>query len=270
MGPTDRSILAPCGGWCENFIGQLPDPPSPANRSDTMTAESLMGRNLSLLSSVSFFSNLSTADLLRLESLLTVSHFKKDSIIFSQEDPGTSLFVIKQGRVKVLLYGESGHEITISWYGVGEFFGEMSLLDGRPRSASVVAAEPTVLLSLDREAFLRYLKLHPDASITILVELTTRLRHATDIIGNLALLDVYGRIGRVLYELGAKGGKQDASGILLRKITRHEIASLAGTSRETVSRTLRDFERRGLIKTSGRNILLHHQSFSSYPAKKSV
>lgn len=219
-----------------------------------------MSDHLALISRVSIFSGLSREDLQRLNALMTTRKFPRDSLIFSRDDPGSTLYIIKEGKVRVVLYGEDGREITISWYGAGDFFGEMSLLDGQPRSASVVAHDPALLLVLERAPFLQFLREHPAAGISIMVELTRRLRHATDIIGDLALLDVYGRIAHVLRDLSASGQKA-ADGIRLASITRKDIASLAGTTRETVSRALGDFERRGLLKTSGRSIILR-QSFS--------
>lgn len=215
-----------------------------------------MADNLALISGVSIFQGMFKQELARLVDLMSEKHLPRETLVFSQEDTGSSLFIIKEGKVRVVLYGVDGREITISWYGPGDFFGEMSLLDGRPRSASVVVQEDATLLSLDREPFLGFLRKHPSAGISIVVELTRRLRHATDIIGDLALLDVYGRVAHVLKELGVKGVRTFDGIRLSGRITRREIASLAGTSRETVSRVLGEFERRGMIKTSGRSITL--------------
>src|SRR5437016_4817668 len=116
------------------------------------------------------------------------------SVIVSQEEAGDALFVIAKGKVKVVLYGETGREIILSILGAGDFFGEMALLDRQPRSANVVAVESSELLGLDREAFQTHLASHPSTAMAIRAEMSRRLRHADEVIGNLALADVYARL----------------------------------------------------------------------------
>src|SRR5437899_4828335 len=121
----------------------------------------------------------------------------------------------------------------------------MSLQYRQPRSANVVAVEDADLLSLDHEAFRTHLATHPTTALAILAEMSRRLRHADEVIGNLALLDVYARVARVLRELALKQGEQVEGGILIReRPTQQEIAGLVGTSRETVSRALSEFTKR--------------------------
>jgi CRP/FNR family transcriptional regulator, cyclic AMP receptor protein len=179
------------------------------------------------------------------------------SIIVSAEEPGDSLFVIARGKVKVVLYGETGREIILSILRAGDFFGEMSLLDRQPRSANVVAVEDADLLSLDREAFEKHLSGHPSTALAILAEMSRRLRHADEVIGNLALLDVYGRVARTIRDLANSQGEPVDGGLLVReRPTQQEIAGLIGTSRETVSRALSEFTRRGLLEMQGKQILV--------------
>ena len=179
------------------------------------------------------------------------------AIIVSAEEPGDSLFVISRGKVKVVLYGETGREIILSILRAGDFFGEMSLLDRQPRSANVVAVEDADLLSLDREAFEKHLSAHPSTALAILAEMSRRLRHADEVIGNLALLDVYGRVARTIRELAQTQGEPVDGGLLIReRPTQQEIAGLIGTARETVSRALNEFTRRGLLEMRGKQILV--------------
>jgi CRP-like cAMP-binding protein len=179
------------------------------------------------------------------------------SVIVSQEDAGDAVFVIASGKVKVVLYGETGREIILSMLHAGDFFGEMALLDRQPRSANVVAVENAQLLGLDREAFQNHLTAHPSTALLILAEMSRRLRHADEVIGNLALLDVYARVARVIKDLAQKQGEPVDGGLLIRmRPTQQEIAGLIGTSRETVSRALNDFTRRGLLEMSGKQILV--------------
>ena len=156
-----------------------------------------------------------------------------------------------------MLYGETGREIILSILHAGDFFGEMALLDRQPRSANVVALENSELLGLDREAFQTHLTAHPITAMAILAEMSRRLRHADEVIGNLALLDVYGRVARVIRDLAQEEGEPADGGLLIKeRPTQQEIAGLIGTSRETVSRALNDFTRRGLLEMQGKQILV--------------
>ena len=129
------------------------------------------------------------------------------TVVVSAEEAGDSMFVIASGKVKVVLYGQTGREIILSMLKGGDFFGEMSLFDRQPRSANVVAVSETQLLALDRDAFHKHLLANPSTALAILAEMSRRLRHADEVIGNLALLDVYARVARVLRELALKQGE---------------------------------------------------------------
>ena len=209
-----------------------------------------------LLRRVSIFSELSAETLGDLSKRIWQRTAEAGSVIVSHEEPGDALFVIASGKVKVVLYGETGREIILSILREGDFFGEMSLLDRQPRSANVVAVEDSELLSLDRDAFQTHLVAHPSTALAILAEMSRRLRKADEVIGNLALLDVYARVARAIRELAQKG-EQVEGGVLIReRPTQQEMAGLIGTSRETVSRALNDFTRRGLLEMNGKQILV--------------
>ena len=215
--------------------------------------------SLQYLEKVGIFSDLSKDDLRALSQRMQPREHGAGAVIVGQEDRGDALFAITAGRVKVVLYGDSGREIILSILREGEIFGEMSLVDNQPRSASVIALEPTHLLVLERSAFVPHLDSHPLTALAILAEMSRRLRQADRVIGNLALLDVYGRVARQLKDLAAKEGIETEDGILIReRPTQQEIASMVGTSRETVSRALSDFAKRGLIVLNGKSIVLRH------------
>jgi CRP-like cAMP-binding protein len=215
--------------------------------------------NRQYLRSVGIFAGVSPEELRDLATRMQAREYQPGAVIVGQEDAGDSLFVITEGRVKVVLYGDSGREVILSILRAGEIFGEMSLLDNEPRSANVIAIEPTRALVLERAAFVRYVTTSPHVALAILAELSQRLRRADRVIGNLALLDVYGRVARVLQDLARREAEQTDEGLLLReRPTQQEIASMVGTSRETVSRALSDFSRRGLIVMSGKQLLLRH------------
>jgi CRP/FNR family cyclic AMP-dependent transcriptional regulator len=210
-----------------------------------------------LLRQVSIFQQLPPETIADLAKRVWHKQAEAGSLIVSHEEPGDALFVIAKGKVKVVLYGETGREIILSILKSGDFFGEMSLLDRQPRSANVVAIEDSELLCLDRDAFQTHLTANPSTALGILAEMSRRLRHADEVIGNLALLDVYGRVARTIRELAHKQGEPVDGGLLVReRPTQQEIAGLIGTSRETVSRALSEFTRRGLLEMQGKQILV--------------
>jgi CRP-like cAMP-binding protein len=210
-----------------------------------------------LLRGVYVFQDLPESELKEIAGRLAPRPAAKDEIVVTQQERGDSLFLIQSGKVKVTLTGEKGREVILSVLGPGEFFGEMSLLDGEPRSATVIAQAPAQLYILSRDSFVDYLGRSPQTALKILAEMSRRLRHADEIIGNLALLDVYGRVAHILLDLAKKEGVQREDGILIDdRPTQQEIAAMVGTSRETVSRALNDFARRGYLTMSGRRILL--------------
>lgn len=210
-----------------------------------------------LFKRVSIFANVADPCLDELCDLSIEKEFPKGTVVFSQNQPGDALFIIARGQVKVVLYGESGKEITLTFFGEGDFFGEMSLLDEQPRSADVITTEASSLLILRRDAFLNHLQRSPMTAINVLSELCLRLRRADEIIGNLALLDVYGRVARLLLDLASKDGEPVEEGTLIRKRpTQQDIASMVNSSRETVSRVLNDFQKRGLLLMDGKKVVL--------------
>ncbi len=215
-------------------------------------------RTRGLLRSVSIFADLDPAGVAALERLADVREYEADAVILGQEDPGDALYVLASGKVKVVLYGDSGREIILSIFkSPGDFFGEMSLLDDEPRSATVVAVEPSTLLVLSRAAFRDHIAARPGTAFRVLAELSRRLRRADAIIGNLALLDVYGRLAGKLRELAQAEGEETEDGILVRqRPTQAEIAATIGTSRETVSRALSELARRGYIAMVGKRLLV--------------
>ena len=211
-----------------------------------------------LLKKIAILGDLSESDLDRLSALLQEVRYNKDEIILHKEDPGDSLFIIKEGRVKVVLYGDDGREVILSILKDGDFFGEMSLLDGEPRSASVVSMEDSNLYILKRDGFLQTLMERPGIALRILVELSRRLRVADEKIGSLALLDVYGRIAGALLQIARTEGKVMGDRIIIdERPTQQDIASMAGASRETVSRVLNDLVKSGLISMEGKKVIIN-------------
>jgi CRP-like cAMP-binding protein len=215
-------------------------------------------RGRELLRSVSIFAELDPQSASEIERLAQVKEYDAGAVIASQEETGDALYVLVNGRVKVVLYGDSGREIILSVFkSPGDFFGEMSLLDDEPRSATLVAADPSRLLVLSRADFRAHIQRHPRTALRVLTEMSRRLRRADEVIGNLALLDVYGRLAGKLKELAEADGEETEDGYLVRnRPTQAEIAAMIGTSRETVSRALSELSRRGQVVLAGKKLLV--------------
>src|SRR5215208_6376386 len=181
------------------------------------------------LSSVPMFSGLQRDELLKFAELTRERTYPKGSVILFQGDPGDSLYVLRQGRVKVVLIGEDGREVILGVFEPGAHFGELSLIDDQPRSAHVIAMEESQLLILRREDF---------------------RRRVEQKIGGLVLLDVPGRISRLLLDLSAESGGANIE----KPLTHQTIAQMIGASRETVSRAMKEFQEEGLIRVERRKI----------------
>ncbi|MFZ9886593.1 MAG: Crp/Fnr family transcriptional regulator [Myxococcota bacterium] len=212
---------------------------------------------IALLRDVPVFAGLDDDDLNRLALLLTEKHYPRDAVVVSALDPGDALYIIVDGDAKVSLWSDNGREVILSTLTSGAFFGEMSLIDGEARSANVTVTRDAHMLRLSRKDFFSVLQRYPSITINVMTEMCVRLRRADESIGNLALLDVYGRVARFLMERAEEEGDDVEEGIFIRKMpTQQHIASRIGTSRETVSRALSEFQRRGYIEQRGRGLLV--------------
>jgi len=207
---------------------------------------------LEVLKKVPLFASLPDQELAAFAELVRERSYPRGSVILFEDDQGDSLFLLADGQVKVVLIGEDGREVILSVLREGSFFGEMALLDDQPRSAHVIAMEDSSLLVLRREDFQARLRQSPEVAIALLRELAGRLRRADEKIGGLVLLDVNGRVADLLLRMADEEG-----GIhITRKITHHVIAQMIGSSRETVSRTMRDFVDKGWIQVGRKDIQL--------------
>ena len=209
-------------------------------------------QNVDFLATVPLFNGLDRVELERFAEVSREKSYPKGSVILFEDDPGDSLFVVREGRVKVVLIGEDGREVILGVLGVGEYFGELSLIDDRPRSAHVIAMEDSNLLVLRREDFRKRVESSPSVAWSLLTELSRRLRRADDKIGGLVLLDVPGRIARLLLDLAEESG----TNAIEKTLTHQTIAQMIGASRETVSRAMKDFQDAGWITVERRRIAL--------------
>jgi CRP-like cAMP-binding protein len=202
------------------------------------------------LQAIPLFKHLADDELARIAGLARRRKHPKGSVILFEDDPGDALYVVIEGQVKVVLIGEDGREVILATLGNGDFFGEMSLIDDQPRSAHVIAMEASNLLVLRRDDFQRCLDETPRIALGLLRALTRRLRLADSKIGGLVLLDVTGRVARLLLEMADENDGVEIS----KKVTHHQIAQMIGSSRETVSRTMRTLADENLIAVSGKTI----------------
>lgn len=227
--------------------------------------------NKPFLRQVSLFSDLSDSDLRELESVFRERSFRKNEVIFHAQEPGNALFVIKRGRVKISMDDRGGREIILRILEAGDFFGEMSLLDGEPRSATVSSLEPCQALILSRDEFLRFIPRHPGVVLKMLTTLSQRLRKADEKISRLVFADAYEKVASVLIEiLEERKIPLNIGTEIPISFTRKELAELAGLSRETLTRVLGDFQRAGLVRIEGRSIAIVNPAKLKREATRSV
>jgi CRP/FNR family transcriptional regulator/CRP/FNR family cyclic AMP-dependent transcriptional regulator len=210
-----------------------------------------------LFRQVPLFSGLADEDLESLIGVATRRVYPKEAVVFFENDAGDALFMILSGRVKVTILSDDGREIILAILSDNEFFGEMSLLDNEPRSATAIAMQETEMLILHQKEFLSIVEKRPRVLLNLLSTLSSRLRKANQQIGNLALHDVYGRVARILLEMASESGSRREDGrVAFRRPTHQEIASMIGATRETVSRMISDLNRQGYIEISGKNVII--------------
>ncbi|HET9314250.1 MAG TPA: Crp/Fnr family transcriptional regulator [Vicinamibacteria bacterium] len=210
-----------------------------------------------LLRTVPIFSELTDEDIVSLARVAIRKHYAKDAVVFFENEEGDFFFMILDGRIKVTILGDDGREVILSLLGAGDFFGEMALLDNEPRSATAIAVEDSELLSLHRTDFQSVLSDKTSIAASLMRILSGRLRRANHQISTLALLDVYGRVARVIVDMAREEGRRLKDGrIAFRRATHQEIANRIGTTRETVTRMLKDLERQGLIHVEGKELVV--------------
>ena len=206
-----------------------------------------------LLRNVPLFAGLDEAQLKVLARVIVRTSFSRNITIIRAGDPTDTLYIVINGRLKVLLCDDQGREVILSLLGPGEVFGEMGLLDDSPRSANVVTQEPCETLSISKTDFKRILAENSELSLMVMRGLVKRLREADRKIGSLALMDVYGRVARLLLEMA---DDVDGEKVVVKKVSKQDIAKMIGASREMVSRVMKDLQLGGYIEVRGRSIVL--------------
>jgi CRP/FNR family transcriptional regulator/CRP/FNR family cyclic AMP-dependent transcriptional regulator len=202
-----------------------------------------------LLRSIPLFASLESDALAELASRLTPRKYRRGETIFHKDDPGSALYIIENGNVKITSPSSEGGELILNIHTDGDFFGELSILDGAARSASAVAMEATQVLVLQRNEFLDVIHKKPDAAAEIMSILSYRLRRATSLLEDAVFLDLPARLAKRLLELADKHGVNTDEGLRIDlRLSQHELANSTGASRESVNRLLGQFQDRGLLR----------------------
>jgi CRP/FNR family cyclic AMP-dependent transcriptional regulator len=189
-----------------------------------------------------------------LAKLGRVRSYPKNTVIITEGDSSDSVFVILSGKVKAFVSDAEGHELILNTQAPGDYVGEMAL-DGKPRSASVVTLEPTTFSVVQREPLRDAIRRNPDFALDMIAKVIERAREATDNVKNLALLDVYGRVARLLLNMAVEA--EDGKMRIPEKITQQEIAERVGASRDMVSRIFRDLTVGGYISVENRIVTIN-------------
>jgi len=180
-----------------------------------------------------------------------------DTRVITQFEESSDLYIILSGRVQVTFWSEEGEEFILRDLQAGDFFGEMSLIDGNPRSANVTATDRTTLAILGKEKFVETIKREPMVAFDLLMYLVQRLRHNSEMLESFAFLDVRERIEKLLAEYVRENGREEKDGFVrISKLTHKEMAARTGSSREAVSKVMKVLARNDLVKTDTNHLLV--------------
>ena len=244
--PRNKSARAPSAGASV----ERSNPPTIGYPPTDMDIDELRKRSV-------VFAALNDEEAATLMQLARVVNHPAKHVVFQEGEAGDHLLVVMQGRVKVSLISPDGKEAILSILEPGDVFGEMALLDGEPRSASVTTMENCAFLVLWRRDFLPFLERNPQVALKLLAALSKRLSSTNDIVGNLSFLHLPARLARILLNLGQQYGKLTAEGIAIGlKLSQEELGNLVGVSRESVNRQVRLWVESGVLDYTHGTIIL--------------
>ncbi|HTW21441.1 MAG TPA: Crp/Fnr family transcriptional regulator [Mycobacteriales bacterium] len=210
-----------------------------------------------LLAGMPLFAALDDESARRLEVAMTTRRLPRAHVVFREGDPGDRLFVVIEGKVKITRSSADGRENLLALLGAGEMFGELSLFDPGPRTASATAVTAATLASLDHDDLRPLMFERPDLAVQLVRALARRLRRTNEAVADLVFTDVPGRVAKALLDLSAKFGVAEDGAIRVQHdLTQEELAQLVGASRETVNKALSEFAHRGWLQLDGRSVLL--------------
>ncbi len=214
---------------------------------------------IELLQSVSLFWDLTEKELGYISEKMVLRHYEAGQMILLEASEGEQCFFVTKGSVKITRLSKDGREVILAILNDGDFFGEMSLLDGESRSANVIALDDTKVLTLNRNDFLLVIKEYPQIAIQLLKEMALRLRKSDRQIASLSLSDAEKRIALCILRIAEEQGVIQKGHVSIPKAPiQQDIANMSGTSRETVSRALKLLEKEGFIQRNGRELLINN------------
>lgn len=214
-------------------------------------------RILWYLKKVPLLADLPPESMARVAERVEIREVRRRQVVYLPGDPGTAVFFVNGGRVKISKVTRDGKELTLAYRGPGEIFGEACLIEGGPREEMAEAMENALITEFERVEFERLLGTHAPLGARLVKVLAQRRREVEAKVENLVFKDVNSKLAELLLRLATEYGIEDARGTLVAlKITHQEMANLIGSTRETVSLTLAQFKRRGLIQTDGRKVII--------------
>ncbi len=203
------------------------------------------------------FAHLDDAELTELQRRMTRRSFRRGEVMFYQNDPSGRLYLIERGWVKITRQTDAGDELLIDVFGPGSIIGEISIFTNEPRTGTVTAVEPTTTLSLSRESFYALVQSHPRIALRCLEMLARRIRASDELVQDMTFLDVPARLAKRLLELSDQVGVDGDGGRLIDlRLTQEELATMVGTTRESINKTLALFRRQGVIQSKNGRILI--------------
>lgn len=211
----------------------------------------------SLLAGLPLFASLDAEAAVALEGAMRTERARRGDVIFREDDEGDRLYVILEGKVKIYRRSVDGRENMLAVLGPGDMFGELSLFDPRPRTASAATVTDATLLSLAHDDLRPWLTGRPGVAAHLLQALAQRLRRTNEAMADLVFSDVPGRVAKVLLDFAERFGSTTDEGVqVTHDLTQEELAQLVGASRETVNKALSDFAGRGWIRVQGRSVMV--------------
>lgn len=228
-----------------------------------------------LLKGVELFSELNEEQLAMLANLVVVQDYNRDeTVVLEGDDSMQALYLIASGSVQVYMSGVDGRETILSFLERGDFFGEMSLIDGEPRSASVRTVTDAQMMIIHRESFLQLIRQTPEIAMALLSEMSKRLRKANKQIGSLSTMSVSGRVAGTLLNLMEERGVRIHTDngkmvvVIHNRPTQQQLADMSGTTRETVSRICSMLVKANAIAMTGKDIVIFDENVLQEKASK--
>ena len=215
-----------------------------------------MAYDETLLVGLPFFAQMQPEELHELFTRLKRRNYRSGETIFHKDDAGTTMYIISEGTVKISVPSEIGSEMILSILSAGDFFGELSLFDGNPRSATAISSGLTEVFVLHRDDFIDFVNKHPMVSLNIIRALSARIRRTDNLVEDVVFLDIPARLAKKLLELSQSHGKKQPNGALEieLRLTQQDIANMLGTTRESVNRQLVAFQERSFISIDRQRI----------------